>query len=163
MQVLGVDPGTRLVGYGLINFNKGKSECVAYGRIRLPEKALLSERLYVLRVELSKLLESMQPDFVGVESLFVHKNVMSSLKLAHARGVIMGLLAEKGLDIREYAPRLIKQSVVGTGQATKEQVQFMVKSLLKLDALPKQDAADALAIAMCCAHHLRWSFMESGS
>ncbi|HJN37828.1 MAG TPA: crossover junction endodeoxyribonuclease RuvC [Gammaproteobacteria bacterium] len=161
MQVLGIDPGTRLVGYGLIHFHQGQCKCVTYGRIRLPEKDLLSERLRVLRVELKKLLESMQPDFVGVESLFVHKNAMSSLKLAHARGVILSLIAERGLELREYAPRLIKQAVVGKGQATKQQVQFMVKSLLQLDAVPKPDAADALAIAICCAHHVRWGFLEN--
>ena len=127
MQVLGIDPGTRLMGYGLIHVDKGKMSCLSYGRIKLPVEQDLSWRLHVLDEEVQELLKNISPDVVAIESLFVSKNVMSSLKLAHARGVLLSIFAKRLFPIKEFSPRAIKKAVVGKGQATKEQIQYMMK------------------------------------
>lgn len=149
--ILGVDPGSRKTGFGIINVNGSKHEYVSSGVIRLPD-AELPERLKVIFESLTEIIEKYCPQSVAVEQVFMAKNAGSALKLGQARGAAITACVTQGLDVNEYSARQIKQAVVGTGAASKEQVQHMVKTLLKLPAAPQEDAADALGAAICHAH-----------
>jgi crossover junction endodeoxyribonuclease RuvC len=157
--VLGIDPGSRITGFGVIQIGDGQAAYigdrqityVASGCIRMGEEAL-PQRLSVIFQSLSKIIEQYQPNQVAIEQVFMAKNADSALKLGHARGVAILAAVERGLPVAEYAARSVKQSVVGRGDAEKSQVQHMVMTLLKLDKKPQADAADALAIALCHAH-----------
>lgn len=157
MRVFGIDCGTEVTGFGLVESSEGAREpalrAVAVGAIRLSKARPLPERLDQVYRELSAELERWRPDTVAIEEVFYSVNAKSALKLGQVRGVALLAAARLGLPVAEYAPLKIKSSVVGYGLAQKEQVQFMVARLLGLSELPQPaDAADALAIAICHIH-----------
>ena len=150
--ILGIDPGSRKTGFGVIRLENNRPLYVSSGIIRLPVKNTLSARLKVLFESLSEIIDTYQPTEASIESVFVAKSADSALKLGHARGAAMVACVIQNVAVHEYAARQIKQSVVGTGAANKKQVQHMVTTLLKLSAEPPEDAADGLAAALCHCH-----------
>ena len=153
-RILGIDPGSRLTGFGVLDCEQDRSTYVASGAINTIEGAF-NDRLRLIFQSITEIVAEYRPHVVAIESVFVHKNAGSALKLGHARSAAICATFEFDLDVFEYAPREIKQAVVGTGSATKEQVQHMVRSLLELDGDPSPDAADALATALCHANQRR--------
>lgn len=149
--ILGIDPGSRKTGFGIINYVSGRSEYVTSGIIRLPAGDL-PERLGVIYASVTELVDLHCPQELAIEQVFMAKNAGSALKLGQARGAAIVACVARDMVVAEYSARQIKQSVVGTGAADKSQVQHMVKILLKLPAEPAEDAADALAAALCHAH-----------
>jgi crossover junction endodeoxyribonuclease RuvC len=151
-RILGVDPGSRVTGYGIVEEARGELRVVDCGVIRADAGAPVSERYLAIHDALAVLIGRHRPEVVAVESLFFCKNASSAIKLAQVRGVVLLAAAEAGLETYEYAPRRVKQAVVGRGSAAKVQVQEMVKVLLGLAEVPQPaDAADALAVAICHA------------
>jgi crossover junction endodeoxyribonuclease RuvC len=155
MLVLGIDPGIAITGYGLVRTHpQNDYECLSYGVVTTKAGLSDAERLKILFEELSVLIILHRPESCAVEKLFFQKNVKTALSVGQARGVAMLTLAQAGLPIAEYTPNEIKQTVCGYGNATKVQVQRMVQALLRLEDLPKpDDAADALAVAICHINH----------
>lgn len=154
MLVLGIDPGTATTGYGLVRQIRGRQvELVDYGVIRTPSNRPMAERLKQLYHDLNAVITEHSPDEVAVEELFFSRNVTTALSVGQARGVALLAAAEAGLRVHEYKPREVKQAVVGYGNASKEQVQEMVRILLGIDEIPHpDDAADAVAVAICHVH-----------
>ncbi len=154
MQVLGVDPGTETTGYGIVSEDDaGNLRAICYGVIRTSNKQGLEKRLQKIYRELKEVIFLNKPESTAVEKLFFQKNVTNAIAVGQARGVILLAICEADLDLAEYTPNEVKQCVTGYGAADKKQVQEMVKVLLNLNQIPKpDDAADALAIAIC---HLR--------
>lgn len=149
MLILGIDPGSRFCGYGLIQTEKNKIVAAGCDVMVLKQTLPLSERLLSLKQQLDEIIGKYQPDIAAVETIFYGKNIQSAFTLGHARGVILLVLAEKQIPFFEYSPREIKLSIVGNGNASKKQVRYMVQQGLKLKHAPtSEDAADALAIAM---------------
>lgn len=148
VRILGIDPGSRKTGFGIIDVKGNRSHYVTSGLIRLTDKEL-SLRLKVIYESISLLINQHQPDAMAIEEVFLAKDPRAALKLGQARGAAMvaGVVGE--LDVSEYSARAVKKSVVGSGAATKPQVQHMVKRLLSLPSEPAEDAADALAVALC--------------
>lgn len=154
-MVLGIDPGSRITGFGLIETLPNKRiRYVLSGCIRITS-TVLSEKLQTIFDGITQLMQEFQPSEVSVESIFMHRNAMSALKLGQARGAAITAVSQYAADVFEYSPRQIKLSVVGYGAAVKEQVQMMVCNLLELKATPQADAADALAAALCHVFHSR--------
>ncbi|MFY9179248.1 MAG: crossover junction endodeoxyribonuclease RuvC [Venatoribacter sp.] len=151
MIILGIDPGSRITGFGVVRRTGQKIEYVVSGCIRTGEGDL-PERLKKIYQDVTEIIQTYQPQQFAIEQVFMGKNADSALKLGQARGVAIVAASLQNLPVSEYAPRSIKQAVVGKGSATKEQVQHMVQYLLKLPGKPQADAADALAIAICHAH-----------
>ena len=149
--ILGIDPGSQKTGFGIISFLSGQAEYVTSGVIRLPGGDL-APRLKIIFDSVTELVELHSPDTLAIEQVFMAKSAGSALKLGQARGAAIVACAALDMTVSEYSARQIKQSVVGTGAADKAQVQHMVKVLLKLPAEPAEDAADALAAALCHAH-----------
>jgi len=148
--VLGVDPGTAILGYGLVRQEGSALRAVDYGVLTTPAGLALAERLCMLYAGLNQLLARHRPDAASVEQLFFTKNVKTALAVGHARGVTLLALANAGLPIHEYTPLQVKQAVLGRGRGDKLQMQTMVRMLLGLPGIPQpDDAADALAIAIC--------------
>ena len=147
-RILGIDPGSRLTGFGVLDFDADNATYVTSGVIQTIDGEF-SDRLKDIYTFVSELVNEYNPDAVAVESIFVHKNPGSALKLGHARSAAICATFQSNATIYEYAPREIKLAVVGSGAASKEQVQHMVQTLLKLPGKPQSDAADALAIAIC--------------
>jgi len=152
--ILGLDPGLGTTGWGLIRAEGNRLSHVANGQLKTDAKAPLPQRLAHLDAMLAALVADHAPDGAAVEEIFVNSNPQSTLKLAHARGVAIVAVARAGLDVGEYAPRLVKKAVVGTGTAEKIQVHAMIARLLPGAKISGADAADALAVAICHAHHL---------
>jgi crossover junction endodeoxyribonuclease RuvC len=153
MLVLGIDPGTAITGYGLVKGEGDDLTLVAYGAITTSSDWPLPERLQRIYEELTALIEDQQPTVVAVEELFFSKNVRTALSVGQARGVALLTAANARLPIHEYTPLQVKQAIAGYGRATKDQVQQMVKMLLSLDSVPQpDDAADAIAVAICHIH-----------
>ncbi|HEV7289333.1 crossover junction endodeoxyribonuclease RuvC [Sphingomonas sp.] len=152
--ILGLDPGLGTTGWGLIRAEGNRLSHVANGQLKTDAKAPLPRRLAHLDAMLAALVADHAPDGAAVEEVFVNANPQSTLKLAHARGVAICAVARAGLEVGEYAPRLVKKAVVGTGTAEKAQVHAMVARLLPGAKIAGADAADALAVAICHAHHL---------
>ena len=151
--VLGIDPGSIVTGFGLVEQDEGDMRLVAWSSVRTSSKAPLPERLNRIYAETVRVLDAHRPDEVAVENVFQAKNVRSALKLGHARGVTLLAAAQAALPIFEYAPREVKQSVVGTGSATKLQVASMVDRLLELSGQKLlEDESDAVAVAICHLH-----------
>jgi len=151
--ILGIDPGTRISGYGLICLQSHGYESIDYGCIRPPAHYKLSDRYLIIYESIATLIEQYQPSALVVETQYVNKNVQSALKLGMARGMALIAAKQKGISVFEYAPSEAKRAVVGSGKASKFQVQSMVQQLLKLKSPPHpEDAADALALAICHAH-----------
>jgi crossover junction endodeoxyribonuclease RuvC len=149
MILMGIDPGSRKCGYGILHIENYKIIAAGSGIINLISKSCLEDKLLFLGKELKKIIEEYKPDFAAVESIFYGKNIQSAFTLGHARGVVIYTLRESNIPVFSYSPREIKQSVTGKGNATKQQVEFMVQSILRLKNPAKEDAADALACAMC--------------
>lgn len=153
MRILGIDPGFAIVGYGVIDYEKGKYKTVDYGKITTPAGMDMPLRLKEVYDGVLRLIELFNPDVLAIEELFFNTNVKTAIAVGHARGVIVLAAANKGLKINEYTPLQIKQAVVGYGRADKNQVQQMVKMFLGLKEVPKpDDTADALAVAICHAN-----------
>lgn len=153
MVILGIDPGTAITGYGIISHQGNHLKKIGVGVIRTSPQQDMSLRLKVIYDEMHSLIAKYQPEVIAVEELFFNKNVRTALAVGQARGVIMLAAANSGLDIVEYTPLQVKQAVVGYGRAEKHQIQEMVRMLLCLPEIPKpDDAADALAVAICHAH-----------
>ena len=161
--ILGVDPGSRKTGFGILRVEGGRSIYVASGTIRLPVKESLSSRLRVLFDSLTEIIDTYEPTEAAIEQVFMAKSADAALKLGHARGAAMVACVTRQLIVHEYAARQIKQSVVGTGAATKQQVQHMVVALLGLSVAPAEDAADGLAAALCHCHAAGLSAAVSAS
>ncbi len=159
--ILGIDPGSRLTGYGIIQRHGRHLHYVASGCIRVTGTAAqpltLAEKLKRIHNSVAELITQFQPDEFAIEQVFMARNPDSALKLGQARGAAIVAAACCDLPVAEYSARSIKQAVVGTGAAEKEQVQHMVMALLKLSRRPQADAADALAVAICHANTSRWS------
>jgi crossover junction endodeoxyribonuclease RuvC len=153
MRVLGLDPGTSSTGYGIVLFEAGRLRLEGCGVLRPPAASTLAEKLDFLLSGVMRVLEERRPVAVSVETVFAAKNIASTVKLAHARGVLLAAAARCGIPVFEYEPRLVKKTLVGYGNAEKHQVRSMVLSLLarQRDRVPL-DAADALAVAICHIH-----------
>ena len=152
MRILGIDPGSLLTGYGVIDIKGNHNRYVTCGTLSL-KTLTMPARLQLIYETISEIITEYKPDEFAIERVFVGKNSDSALKLGHARGVAMCAASMAGLEVSEYAPREIKLAATGSGSADKTQVQHMVKVLLGLNKSPSEDAADALAIAICHAHH----------
>lgn len=154
LRVLGIDPGTRIVGHGLVVVDGKRCEALNYGCIRVNTKSSFPERLRQIHQAITELIDETKPDTMAVEEVFVSQNAKTALRLGHARGVILLAAIEKNIEIAEYAPREIKQAVSGRGGASKAQVQGMMTQILNIRGKRLQeDAADGLAVALC--HGLR--------
>lgn len=160
--ILGIDPGSRKTGFGVINTVGGKSEYLASGVIRVEEYEF-AERLKRIFESIQIIIHEHSPQIMVVEQVFMAKNASSALKLGQARGAAITAGATSGLEMAEYSARQIKQAVVGTGAADKHQVQQMIKTLLLLNKVPQEDAADALAAALCHANTQRNLIRMAGS
>lgn len=161
MRILGIDPGTATTGYGVVeDGSEGELATVSYGTIQTPAGIPLEKRLLSIFEELNKIILFHQPQAAAVEKLFFYKNVTTAMSVGQARGVVVLCFAQAGLPIGEYTPLEVKQAVTGYGNAEKKQVQEMVRLLLKMDVMPKpDDAADALAVAICHHHHQRYALL----
>jgi crossover junction endodeoxyribonuclease RuvC len=156
MIILGVDPGTAITGYGIIKVDGNKFQPLEYSCIYTETTSTNELRLKKIYESISAIIEKYRPDEMAVEELFFNKNIRTALSVGQARGVILLAGALKGIPVSEYTPLQVKQSVVGYGRAHKQQVQHMVKVFLNLPEIPKpDDAADALAIAVCHAHFMQ--------
>ncbi len=152
MLVLGIDPGTRYLGWGLVRREGTRLTHVQHGVIALQGTDSLAQRLISIEQALEEILQKFRPEAAAVESLFFHKDAQAASKLGHARGVVLLVLARSAVTIGEYSPALVKRTVAGRGAADKRQVALMMKAMLGLDQLPRSDATDALALAVT---HLR--------
>ncbi|HVF37653.1 MAG TPA: crossover junction endodeoxyribonuclease RuvC [Sphingomicrobium sp.] len=153
-MILGLDPGLGTTGWGLIRADGNRLSHIANGQLKTDAAEALPKRLSHLATQLEALLADRSPDAAAVEEVFVNKNPQSTLKLGQARGVVLMIAARAGLDVGEYAARLVKKAVVGNGNADKAQVHFMIQRLLPGAPIAGPDAADALAVAITHAHHL---------
>ena len=154
MRVLGLDPGLRHTGWGVIDVVGNRLTHVADGVVSAPVTLPLGERLVALFRQVTEVIARFLPDEAAVEETFVNKNPASTLKLGVARGVVLLAPAERGVPVAEYSANMVKKSVVGAGHADKTQVQLMVRRLLPGCVIASADAADALAVAICHAHHM---------
>ena len=153
MIVLGIDPGTAMTGYGLVERTGSRLRAIDYGCLETPSTMELPQRLLLIQQGIAELIETHRPDLVAVERLFFNKNVQTAFAVGQARGVALLTAAQFGLPVHEYGPHEVKMAVTGYGRAEKAQVQRMVQTVLGLGVLPRpDDAADALAIAICLAH-----------
>jgi len=151
VRILGIDPGSRITGWGVIEIKGTRSQCIDHGSVRCAGADLPPRLLQIFR-ELGEVIHEYQPQESAIEEVFVNRNISSALVLGQARGAAICALANAGLPVAEYAPAQIKSAVVGNGRAEKLQVQHMVKVLLNLREAAVADAADALAVAICHAH-----------
>lgn len=152
MRILGIDPGVAIVGFGLIESDRGTLRMLQYGAITTPAGLPLAARLAQIDRDIEELIGTFRPDEISVEELFFSKNITTGIAVAHARGVILCAAEKKKIPIYEYTPMQVKQAVAGYGLADKKQVMDMTRRLLKLKSVPRpDDAADALAIALCHA------------
>ncbi len=157
MRILGIDPGFATVGYGIVNYDGNKFSACDYGVITTLARTPFEDRLEQLYDELTKIIEFYNPETVAFEELFFNTNLKTGIQVAHGRGVLFLAAIKKGLKCYEYTPLQVKQAVVGYGRAEKQQVMAMVKLLLNLEKIPRpDDAADALAVAICHAHSIRF-------
>lgn len=152
MRILGIDPGSHVTGYGIIEKKSNYLRHVLHGEIKAQKDSLLSVMLISIYRQLSEVITQTAPQAISLENIFYGKNVRSLIKQAQVRGVVIFAGADKGIPVFEYSPLEVKKAVVGYGRAEKRQVQIMVKAILKLPALPPADAADALASAICHAN-----------
>jgi crossover junction endodeoxyribonuclease RuvC len=153
IRILGIDPGLRRTGWGLIESDGNRLIYVACGSVETSEKAALGDRLVVIHDGLIAVIEQYRPHEAAVEHTFVNTNAAATLKLGQARGIAMLVPARAGLTVAEYAPNLVKKTVVGAGHSDKAQIRMMIGVLLPKADPQSEDAADALAIAVCHAHH----------
>jgi len=153
IRIIGIDPGLRRTGWGVLDISGSRLSFVAAGTVRPDDRLPLAERLCLIHDGLVKVLEEFSPDEAAVEATFVNRDAAATLKLGQARGVAMLVPARAGLSVAEYAPNAVKKTVVGAGHAEKEQIRMMVTMLLPRAKFDTDDSADALAVAICHAHH----------
>lgn len=153
IRILGIDPGLRRTGWGLIAMRGNALSFVGAGTVRAPLDGALATRLAVLHDELDELVGTQRPDEAAVEQTFVNRDAAATLKLGQARGIALLVPARLGIPVAEYAPNAVKKAIVGAGHAEKAQIRAMVRVLLPLARFDSDDEADALAIAICHAHH----------
>lgn len=151
MRILGIDPGSRVTGFAVVDYAGNRGRSCGHGVIR-PRAGPFPERLGQIFSGVVEVIEELSPEVLAIESVFVARNSQSAIKLGHARGAAICAAIQAGLAVHEYAPRAIKLAVVGVGGADKEQVQHMMQQLLRLGEPASSDAADALAVALCHAH-----------
>lgn len=152
MRILGIDPGYATIGFGLIEAERAQMHMVTYGAITTPAGLPLSRRLYQIGSDMEELIGKLKPDVVAIEELFFNTNITTGIAVAHGRGVLLYAAEKCGVPLYEYTPSQVKLAVTGYGKAEKRQVMDMTRRLLKLNAVPRpDDAADALAIAICHA------------
>jgi crossover junction endodeoxyribonuclease RuvC len=156
MRIIGIDPGSLLCGYGVIDKQGSKMELIEYGVVNLKKKdEPLQYRIRDIFQILNRVIQNSKPEAAALESMFYAKNAQSLMKLAHARGVAMLACSIADLPISEYSPKEVKKSVTGNGSASKEQVQFMIRKILSIEETPEfYDATDALAVALCCGYRM---------
>ncbi len=158
MRILGIDPGLSTTGYGVIEITAKGVICLTYGGIKT-SAAAFAEKLNVIHKKMRRIISEYQPDFCAVEEVFYHQNKKTAIIMGHARAVAILAAAQNDIQISEYSPREVKMSIAGSGAASKEQIQAMVKNILRLPEIPHpNDAADALAVALC--HHHRLKFQQ---
>ena len=153
-RILGIDPGSRITGYGVIDADHGRLQYVACGVVKTTPQFPFAQRLNEIFEGINEVVQLHNPVIAAIEDVFMSTNPRSALKLGHARGAAVVAVMQNGLTVYDYSPRVVKQAVVGYGQAEKSQVQHMVKVLLGLSGTPSSDAADALAVAICHANQL---------
>ena len=152
MRILGIDPGYATIGFGLIEAQRAQVHMVTYGAITTPAGLPLSRRLYQIGADMEELIGQLKPDVIAIEELFFNTNITTGIAVAHGRGVLLYAAEKCGIPLYEYTPSQVKLAVTGYGKAEKRQVMDMTRRLLKLNAVPRpDDAADALAIAICHA------------
>ena len=153
MVILGIDPGLAIVGWGVVDYSGGRFKTLGYGSIQTPAGTRTEERLAIIYKQLNAIIDHFKPAEMAVEELFFNNNITTGIRVAEARGIVLLCGEQKGVKISEYTPMQVKQAVVGYGKAEKKQVMEMTKMFLHLETVPKpDDAADALAIAICHAH-----------
>ncbi len=163
MLVMGIDPGTATTGFGIVEGQGARAKMIDYGTILTPATMPMPERLVAINREMTNLIERYNPAAVAIEQLFFHKNSKTALSVAQSRGVLVMTAARAGITTAEYTPLQVKQAVVGYGSASKKQVQLLVQAILNLPTLPRpDDAADALAIAICHLHSYRMNALYGG-
>ncbi len=155
MLILGIDPGSITLGYGIIHIQKNVAHYIASGCIKVGKQEW-PQRLHQIYVDLNAIIQHYKPQEAAIEKVFVHKNAAAALKLGQARGAAIVAAASHKLPIAEYTARVVKQAVVGYGNADKAQVQHMIKAILRLNDVPATDAADALAVALCHSNNLNF-------
>jgi crossover junction endodeoxyribonuclease RuvC len=160
IRILGIDPGLRRTGWGMIAIDGNRLSFLACGSLATDEDAALADRLLAIHRGLSAIVEEHAPDEAAVEATFVNKDASATLKLGQARGIAMLVPAIAGLPVAEYAPNLVKKTIVGAGHGEKAQVRMMIGVLLPKADPRSEDAADALAIAVCHAHHRRSAILQ---
>ncbi len=163
LRVLGLDPGSRTTGWGVVERRGTRCAALGSGCLRIASAGELSRRLPLLASAVDELLEEYRPDLVAVETLFSGVNARSAIVLAHARGAILTVVGQRGVDLHELAPAEVKRSVAGNGRADKQQMQRMVRLLLGIRGRLAADAADALAVALCASQTARHRALERGS
>ena len=155
VRILGIDPGTHVCGYGVIDVEGTSVKVVDYGVVRSASKSR-AERLRAIHERLLEVIERFEPQAVAVEEAFYGSNPRTAIRMGEGRGIALLAASQRGLEPFEYSPAMVKRAVVGSGNASKSQVQYMVRDILGLDEVPKpDDAADALAIAICHSHRMR--------
>lgn len=154
IRILGIDPGSRATGFGIVEQSGFDLNFVACGVVHSTPTLSMSERLKEIYQGIRAVINRHNPHYAAIEQVFVARNPNSAIKLGQTRGVLMLAISQASLPLQEFSPKAVKQAVVGYGQAGKEQIQQAVRALLQLSSAPSSDAADALAIAMCCANHL---------
>lgn len=157
MRILGIDPGTGILGFGIVDVDtNGKADLIDAGVIRTPVKQADSDRLFTIYAELNEIIKQVKPTIMAVERLFFSRNVATAMSVAQARGVVLLIGKQQKLELHEYTPQEIKMALTGYGRADKKQMQEMVRIILRLDKVPKpDDCADALAAALTCAQSIR--------
>ncbi len=162
MIILGIDPGTNYTGYGIIKQDKNSLTRIANGLIKLPASQPISLRLEIIYDELNNIIKKYKPDEFAIETAFYGKDVQSAMKIGYARGVSILAAVHNKLPTSEYSPREVKKSVVGTGAASKEQVSYMIKTILEIkEEKMRSDESDALAVALCHAFRMRMPLKKS--
>ena len=163
MRILGIDPGIATIGFGLVEAQRGQAQMITYGAITTPAGLPLSKRLYQISVDMEELIFQLKPDVIAVEELFFNTNITTGIAVAHGRGVILCSAEKCGIPLYEYTPSQVKLAVVGYGKAEKRQVMDMTRRLLHLRSVPRpDDAADALALALCHARSVTSRLPHSG-
>jgi len=164
MRILGIDPGYATIGFGLIEAERGQVHMVTYGAITTPAGIPLSKRLYQIDRDMDELIGKLKPDVIAIEELFFNTNITTGIAVAHGRGVLLCAAERCGIPLFEYTPSQVKLAVTGYGKAEKHQVMDMTKRLLKLNGIPRpDDAADALAIAICHARSMTSRMPQTGN
>jgi len=159
MRAFGIDPGSRITGYGIVEKHKSNLIHIDNGVIKPKANLIFAHRLYSIYKEIILLIDKFKPDVIALEDIFVAKNIKSAMKLGHVRGIAMLAATTANIEIAEYTPSQVKSAIVGIGNATKQQVQIMIKHHLKLPEVAAEDASDALAVAICHLHSFKMQCM----